>query len=71
MKRLAMLPGAWQRLFGHAMRLIDDIGAHHIRDPVWTFGGGTVLMLRHGHRAARMWTCSCPTRSISATSPRA
>ena len=53
MKRLAMLPGAWQRLFGHAMRLIDDIGAHHIRDPVWIFGGGTVLMLRHGHRRSK------------------
>lgn len=26
MTRLTMLPGAWQRLFGHAMRLIDDIG---------------------------------------------
>jgi len=39
MKRLAMLPGPWQGLFGHAMRLIDDIGAHHIRDPVWTAGG--------------------------------
>ncbi len=23
MKRLAMLPGPWQGLFGHAMRLID------------------------------------------------
>lgn len=53
MTRLAMLPGPWQRLFGHAMRLIDDLGAHHIRDPVWTFGGGTVLMLRHGHRRSK------------------
>lgn len=53
MTRLSMLPGAWQRLFGHAMRLIDDIGARHIRDPAWTFGGGTVLMLRHGHRRSK------------------
>ena len=53
MTHLDMLPGAWQRLFGHAMRLVDDIGAHHIRDPVWTFGGGTVLMLRHGHRRSK------------------
>ncbi len=53
MTHLDILPGAWQRLFGHAMRLVDDIGAHHIRDPVWTFGGGTVLMLRHGHRRSK------------------
>ena len=38
--------GVWEGLFTHAMRLIDDIAAHGVENPFWTFGGGTVLMLR-------------------------
>jgi predicted nucleotidyltransferase component of viral defense system len=33
--------------------LVDEIAAHGIKDPFWTFGGGTVLMLRYGHRLSK------------------
>lgn len=50
----ATLPaGVWQVLLGHAFTLLDEIAQHGINDPVWTFGGGTVLMLRHGHRLSK------------------
>jgi predicted nucleotidyltransferase component of viral defense system len=45
--------GVWQKLLRHAYTLIDEIIRHGIQDPVWTFGGGTVLMLRHGHRLSK------------------
>lgn len=49
-----MLPaGAWQTLLAHALTLVDEIARHGISDPFWTFGGGTVLMLRHGHRLSK------------------
>ena len=37
----------------HAFTLVDEIAQHGIKDPLWTFGGGTVLMLRHGHRLSK------------------
>lgn len=46
-------PGIWQDLLRHAYALIDEITQHGISDPVWTFGGGTVLMLRHRHRVSK------------------
>ena len=46
-------PGIWQDLLRHAYALIDEITKHGISDPVWTFGGGTVLMLRHRHRVSK------------------
>lgn len=46
-------PGIWQDLLRHAYALIDEIAKHGISDPVWTFGGGTVLMLRHRHRVSK------------------
>ena len=46
-------PGAWQGLFVHAQALMDDMCAHIRPDAFWTFGGGTVLMLRHGHRLSK------------------
>ena len=46
-------PGPWQGLLGHALHLIDEIRAHGIDDPYWTFGGGTVLMLRYRHRRSK------------------
>jgi hypothetical protein len=45
-------PGPWAVLFESALVLTDHLGAV-IRDPVWTFGGGTVLMLRLNHRHSR------------------
>lgn len=45
--------GVWQILLQHAYALVDEIAAHGIKDPFWTFGGGTVLMLRYGHRLSK------------------
>jgi predicted nucleotidyltransferase component of viral defense system len=45
--------GIWQTLLPHAFTLIDEIALRGIADPFWTFGGGTVLMLRHQHRLSK------------------
>lgn len=45
-------PGPWAGLFQSALMLTDHL-ATVLRDPVWTFGGGTVLMLRLNHRHSR------------------
>jgi predicted nucleotidyltransferase component of viral defense system len=45
--------GPWQELFQLALKLIDNIHEHGIKDPQWTFGGGTVLMLRYQHRLSK------------------
>lgn len=44
--------GVWQGLFQQALKLVGEIrrGAD---DPFFTFGGGTVLMLRYGHRQSK------------------
>lgn len=47
------LDGPWQALFLKAIKLIDNIHEHGIKDPHWTFGGGTVLMLRYQHRLSK------------------
>lgn len=53
-KTPSTLPGGvWQVLLQHALSLVDEIAAHGIQDPFWTFGGGTVLMLRYGHRLSK------------------
>ena len=45
--------GVWQDLLQHAYSLIDEISVHGIQNPFWTFGGGTVLMLRYRHRMSK------------------
>jgi hypothetical protein len=45
--------GPWRSLLGHALTLIDEISEHGRSDLFWTFGGGTVLMLRYGHRLSK------------------
>jgi predicted nucleotidyltransferase component of viral defense system len=45
-------PGPWAGLFESALHLTDHL-ATVIRDPLWSFGGGTVLMLRLNHRHSR------------------
>lgn len=48
--------GPWQLLLKHAFTLIDEICKHGgIKQPIWTFGGGTVLMLRHNHRLSKFY----------------
>ncbi|HEX5805500.1 MAG TPA: nucleotidyl transferase AbiEii/AbiGii toxin family protein [Macromonas sp.] len=47
-------PGVWQDLLQHAFTLVDEFTRRGgVQDPVWTFGGGTVLMLRHHHRMSK------------------
>jgi hypothetical protein len=45
-------PGPWAALFESALALTDHL-ATVIDNPLWTFGGGTVLMLRLNHRQSR------------------
>jgi hypothetical protein len=45
-------PGVWQELFAQALRLTDHL-SERVRQPTWSFGGGTVLMLRLGHRFSK------------------
>jgi len=45
-------PGIWARLFPKALRIISSVEAQ-IPGALWTFGGGTVLMLRHDHRESK------------------
>lgn len=47
------LPGTWEILFRRALLLIDEIDQHGKKDPFWTFGGGTALMLRYAHRFSK------------------
>lgn len=45
-------PGVWTELFPYALTLMAHLeGQTHA--PLWTFGGGTVLMLRIGHRQSK------------------
>ena len=45
--------GVWKDLLPHALSIIEDIKSHGNCDPFWTFGGGTVLMLRYQHRLSK------------------
>jgi Nucleotidyl transferase AbiEii toxin, Type IV TA system len=45
--------GVWRGLLAHALRLVDEIERHGTRDPIWTLGGGTALMLRYEHRYSK------------------
>jgi len=55
MKTLKNLPdGPWKLLLGLALKIIDDLEIHSgVHQPFWTFGGGTVLMLRYAHRKSK------------------
>jgi hypothetical protein len=45
-------PGVWTELFPHALKLMAHL-ERQTSHPLWTFGGGTVLMLRIGHRQSK------------------
>ncbi|WP_229258812.1 nucleotidyl transferase AbiEii/AbiGii toxin family protein [Duganella flavida] len=49
----AGVPRTWETLFDQALKVIGEIARHGRADPFWTFGGGTVLMLRYGHRFSK------------------
>lgn len=46
-------PDLWKGLFQHTLLLIDDVLERGTKNLYWTFGGGTVLMLRHNHRFSK------------------
>jgi predicted nucleotidyltransferase component of viral defense system len=48
-----LLSGVWIGLLQQAFRLLDGIHNNGIKAPFWTFGGGTVLMLRYQHRMSK------------------
>ncbi|WP_427309042.1 nucleotidyl transferase AbiEii/AbiGii toxin family protein [Cupriavidus sp. H39] len=43
----------WESLFPHAFTLMEEVKKRGGIEPFWTFGGGTVLMLRYRHRFSR------------------
>ncbi|WP_434716337.1 nucleotidyl transferase AbiEii/AbiGii toxin family protein [Paraburkholderia sp. A3RO-2L] len=45
--------GLWEKLLTQALTLMDEVATHGMSDPFFTFGGGTVLMLRHNHRLSK------------------
>lgn len=45
-------PGVWRELFPHALALMAHLEAR-VPNIAWTFGGGTVLMLRIAHRQSK------------------
>jgi len=45
-------PGIWRALFPQALTLMAHLETQ-VKQPWWTFGGGTVLMLRIGHRQSK------------------
>ena len=45
-------PGAWRSLFPKALSLMDHLESK-VEGIQWTFGGGTVLMLRIAHRMSK------------------
>jgi hypothetical protein len=45
-------PGVWTQLLPSALALMTHLESQTHR-PAWTFGGGTVLMLRIGHRQSK------------------
>lgn len=53
MKLQALGGDVWEQLFPHAFALMNEVRVHGGIEPFWTFGGGTVLMLRHEHRFSR------------------
>ncbi|TFW09450.1 hypothetical protein E4K72_05915 [Oxalobacteraceae bacterium OM1] len=64
--------GPWESLFRSALTLIDEIRQHGgLADPFFTFGGGTVLMLRYGHRLSKDIDIFVPDpQSLGYVSPR-
>jgi hypothetical protein len=43
----------WRTLFARALEILDAASTAGMPEDDWSFGGGTVLMLRHRHRLSR------------------
>src|SRR5258706_10811127 len=43
----------WETLFQRALKLIDSVAESGTKLENWSFGGGTVLMLKHRHRFSK------------------
>jgi len=44
---------AWEKLFSHALSILDESVTAGAPESGWSFGGGTVLMRRYRHRVSR------------------
>ena len=65
------IPRTWESLFAKALTVIAEIAKYGRADPFWTFGGGTVLMLRYGHRFSKDIDIFVPDpQSLGYVSPR-
>jgi hypothetical protein len=53
MRPIRLSPGVWRGLFRQVMALLRDVERQTGTRPFWTFGGGTVLMLRYQHRRSK------------------
>ena len=62
--------GVWRELFAAALTLTDHL-ATVVRNPQWSFGGGTVLMLRINHRHSKDGDLFVPNLSTWGTFLRA
>lgn len=65
-------PGIWEELFPQALTVIDEIRKHGgVSNPMFTFGGGTVLMLRYDHRLSKDIAIFVPDpQSLNYVTPR-
>lgn len=57
-------PGVWARLFPRALKLMSHL-EREVPSAHWTFGGGTVLMLRLSHRRSKDIDPACALRPSS------
>ncbi|WP_421048300.1 nucleotidyl transferase AbiEii/AbiGii toxin family protein [Paraburkholderia sp. A1RI-2L] len=63
--------GLWQTLLPNALTLVDEIAKYGKSNPFFTFGGGTVLMLRHNHRVSKDIDFFVPdTQALGYVNPR-
>ncbi|KFX63927.1 hypothetical protein KBK24_0119770 [Burkholderia sp. K24] len=72
LKKTELIQGAWQQLLRQALTLTDEISKHGgVANPFFTFGGGTVLMLRYQHRFSKDIDIFVPDpQSLNYVNPR-
>ncbi|MEX3955220.1 nucleotidyl transferase AbiEii/AbiGii toxin family protein [Trinickia sp. EG282A] len=72
LRKEELMPGPWQQLLPQALALTDEISKHGgVTNPFFTFGGGTVLMLRYEHRFSKDIDIFVPDpQSLNYVNPR-